>query len=667
MEHIMCFKQWGGTRFSVFASIGHVVRIGVLPLVYLMFSFGQSVFAQSDSTLRTYHEAIDSVLIERVRQQALSLIPRASVQRLTSEQLRRTGSSSVQQALDVMPGVDIRQRGPLGIQADMGIRGGSFDQVLILMDGLDVTDAQTGHHSLALPMRPEALSRLELLSGPGARIFGPGAYAGAINLIPRRSDSTHFLLSTRLGQYGLKDIFTSVAHRHGRLSFTGYASGSSSDGFTTNTDHLQYNGYVATQIELPRGQFRLQLAHHGKEFGAQAYYTPKFPEQYEAVRTSIATLAYQGYYNNWEWEAGFAYRRLTDRFQLFRYNAPTWYKGHNYHLTQLSTGRARIGYTTRFSRSQLALILRYDDIWSTLLGKKAARARAIPSVNKIQYTHRGERLNTTATFEQEFMYNNFTFNIGGMASYNTAFSWAYGYGIDLNYKILPTLSTSLSANRAYRLPTFTDLYYTSPTRVGNEHLRPESALTFDAGLNLRTPLVRGALTGFYRMGRDIIDWLQDSTTATVWRAQNHSSLNTLGGELMLGIYPNYAYFSSIELSYAYCKHLHKDKGERGTSYALDNLEHLLTARAEIPVTKWVTFHPALRYSRRHGKYTPFNTTTAIPYPDNLSLDLRGTLHLSQVDLYAEVTNMLDAQRVDIGDVPLPGRWISIGAQYQMNW
>ena len=667
VKPVLYFKKWRGTHFSVFASIGRSVRIGVLPLVYVMLSFGQHAFAQADSAIRIYHEEIDSVLIERVRQQALSLIPRASVQRLTGAQLLRSGSTSVQQSLEVLPGVDIRQRGPLGMQADMAIRGGSFDQVLVLIDGLDVTDAQTGHHSLALPLRPEVMSRLELLSGPGARMYGPGAYAGAINIIPRRPDSTHFLLSTKVGQYGLKDLFAGVAHRYGRLSFTGYASGSSSDGYTTNTDHVAYNGYVATQVGLRRGQVRIQLAHLGKAFGAQAYYTPKYPDQFETVKTSIATVSYQGYHQRWEWETNVAYRYLTDCFELFRNNAPAWYKGHNYHQTQLVVGRARVGYSTPLSRTQLAVIGRYDDIWSTNLGKAVSTSRPIAGVSAQRYTHHGDRLNLTTSLEQTFTLRAFTANLGVMSSYNSAYKWAYAYGADLSYRFTPFLFATLSANSAYRLPTFTDLYYQSPTREGNASLRPENAFTTEGGFNIHARWFRASFSGFYRAGKDIIDWIQPTPISTVWQAQNHKRLYTLGGELSAGIYPQFSFLENIEVAYANCKHLATDGAQRGSSYALDNLLHLFTLRAVVPCTRWVSVFPSIRYAQRAGNYISNATGLPTRYPANLSVDLRAVVHLTSVEFFVEASNLLDAQRVDIGDVPLPGRWLSCGVTYRMNW
>ena len=121
------------------------------------------------------------------------------------------------------------------------------------------------------------------------------------------------------------------------------------------------------------------------------------------------------------------------------------------------------------------------------------------------------------------------------------------------------------------------------------------------------------------------------------------------------------------MAYAYCKHLNTDDAQRGSSYALDNLVHLLTLRAEIQCTKWVSILPAVRYSKRAGFYTSIATGIATSYPDNLSLDLRTIVHLPAVELFVEASNLLDAKRVDIGEVPLPGRWLSCGATYRLNW
>ncbi len=669
-ESVSHFRRWMRTQFAVFYSIGHRVRIGVLPVIYVLTSFTHSAFAQDEASRSAYHAEIDSVLVEAVKQQALALVPRASVVRLGGAELLRGGSTSVQQSLESLPGVDVRQRGPLGMQADLSIRGGGFDQVLVLMDGLDVTDAQTGHHSLTLPLRPEAMGRLELLSGPGARIYAPGAYSGAINLVPRRADSTHLLLSAKGGQYGLRDIFAGAAHRYNNLSVMGYVAGSSADGYTANTDHILYNGYLSTQVDLRRGVVRVQLAHLAKEFGAQAFYSPKFPDQFEALKTSLATLTYQGYSGRWEWEASGVYRHLTDRFQLFRYNAPAWYKGHNYHQTQLFSARGRVGYNTRFSRTQLALVARYDEIWSTNLGKEAKRSRAIPGVDGARYTHSGERLNLTAALEQTFYFGAWTLNVGGMSSQNSAYGLAYGYGADLSYQIIPSVAATVSANSAYRLPTFTDLYYQSPTRVGNEKLHPEEALTFEGGVKAEREWLRASGSLFYRMGSNIIDWQQESPTSTVWRAQNVKRLNTAGGEVVVSVLPQLSFLKNVSVAYAYCKNLSDKEEGKGASYTYDNLLHLATLRAEVPCTRWVSLLPSVRYAQRDGKYTPYSATpgaTPRSYPANVSVDLRVTCHVPSVDLFVEGTNLLDAERVDIGNVPLPGRWLTFGLQYQMGW
>ena len=124
------------------------------------------------------------------------------------------------------------------------------------------------------------------------------------------------------------------------------------------------------------------------------------------------------------------------------------------------------------------------------------------------------------------------------------------------------------------------------------------------------------------------------------------------------------------MAYAYCKNLSDKEEGKGASYTYDNLLHLATLRAEVPCTRWVSLLPSVRYAQRDGKYTPYSATpgaTPRAYPANVSVDLRVTCHVPSVDLFVEGTNLLDAERVDIGNVPLPGRWLTFGLQYQMGW
>ena len=110
---------------------------------------------------------------------------------ITKSEIERAPAQNLNDLLRYIAGVDIRQRGPLGAQADISIRGGTFDQTLILLNGGNITDPQTGHHNLDLPIDVESIERIEILQGPSAKSFGPNAFNGAINIITGNTKSNH--------------------------------------------------------------------------------------------------------------------------------------------------------------------------------------------------------------------------------------------------------------------------------------------------------------------------------------------------------------------------------------------------------------------------------------------------------------------------------------------
>src|SRR5581483_3074951 len=81
--------------------------------------------------------------------------------------------------------LDLRQRAPNGIQGDLSIRGSSFGQILILLDGMRLNDSQSGHHNLDLPIALDALSEAQILHGAGSTFYGSDAIGGVVNFITR--------------------------------------------------------------------------------------------------------------------------------------------------------------------------------------------------------------------------------------------------------------------------------------------------------------------------------------------------------------------------------------------------------------------------------------------------------------------------------------------------
>ena len=178
------------------------MREKLITILMLLFTISASAQMNGDSTT----VEIEEIIIQANRLQLPVSESSNTVNIITRQQLESTPVHSVAEALQHVAGLDIRQRGVHGDQADVSLRGGTFDQVLILINGVKMADPQTGHHSLNLPLNMDNIERIEILKGPGARVYGQNAFSGAINIITKISDEDNAYVGGQIGQYGLRNI-----------------------------------------------------------------------------------------------------------------------------------------------------------------------------------------------------------------------------------------------------------------------------------------------------------------------------------------------------------------------------------------------------------------------------------------------------------------------------
>ena len=170
---------------------------------------------------------------------------------ITRTEIERAPAQSLNDLLRFTSAVDVRQRGPLGAQADISIRGGTFDQTLILLNGINITDPQTGHNNLNLPVDIESIEKIEILQGPAAKSFGPNAFNGAINIITGNSKPDHIRVSGMAGQHSLNKESVNISNTIGPFKHFLSLSRMSSEGYIHNTNHYnQPAHYNLTQTQL---------------------------------------------------------------------------------------------------------------------------------------------------------------------------------------------------------------------------------------------------------------------------------------------------------------------------------------------------------------------------------------------------------------------------------
>ena len=223
----------------------------------------------------------------------LTIIDRKTIEKMPLQ--------SIDDLLETLSGVDIRNRGVGGTQSDISIRGGSFDQVLVLLNGVNITDPQTGHYNLDIPIELSDIARIELLQGSAARIYGPNAFSGAINIVTNGKTIKSAAAQLTAGSYG---TFTqNVSGNWGNKKIASFASFSNknSDGYISNTDYKILNAFSHTTLNtVSAGKFDLQLAYQQKSYGANAFYSFKYPSQFDHTKTFFGSLSWLLHLKNME-------------------------------------------------------------------------------------------------------------------------------------------------------------------------------------------------------------------------------------------------------------------------------------------------------------------------------------------------------------------------------
>ncbi|HUB31401.1 MAG TPA: TonB-dependent receptor, partial [Bryobacteraceae bacterium] len=206
------------------------------------------------------------------------------------------------------------------------------------------------------------------------------------------------------------------------------------------------------------------------------------------------------------------------------------------------------------------------------------------------------------------------------------------------------LKLRASASRAFRVPTYTDLYYSDPANMGNPNLRPERAWTYEAGVDWSpSSHVHAGLTVFERRERDGIDYYRTDPNA-IWQAVNIDNLTFKGIEASVRL------SGGLDFRYAFL-HGSQDTVPLGeTKYSFNYPMHSFVAN-------WQRALPAgLLFRTRVG------VLDRLARPEYALWDVyagraRGTVHP-----FVQVTNLTNADYQEILGVVMPGRSILGGVE-----
>ena len=672
---MISFRRWSRKSYAVFSSLGKLIKIGVLSLSCSILVFPvhsketpDSLTHQPNDTIKELEEVVVSAQIAPMLQSELMRV----VQVISRPQIEQSPARDLAGLLHNVSGLDIRSRGAFGMQADIGIRGGTFDQAMVLLNGINITDPQTGHHNLNIPVDISTIERIEILQGPGARVFGPNAFSGAVNIITRKSEQPFLNVMLEGGQHNFGAAGLSGGFTTGNISHHLSLHGLQTDGFTENTDFSALNIYYRGIIENDSYEFDLQAAFGQRAFGANSFYTPVYPEQFEEIKTGLLSLQWipKG---RLQLKSSLYWRRNHDRFELFRNESPDWYNDHNYHLTDVIGAGINWTHTGTFGKSSLGADFRYEHIYSTVLGEPIINPREATGYNDVYYTHSWQRSGLSLMGEHSFFIQNFSLSAGILTWINPELEKGVALfpGVDAGWQFSPAWRWFASFNRTLRLPTFTDLFYSGPSNLGNASLQPERAISAETGLKATFNGWSFEMAVFNRWGQDMIDWVR-RPGEDQWKSMNFTNVNFSGFEAGM-TFRNISLFhpqhpASISLYYTFLT-ADKSSGEFVSNYVLDYLRHKVGLFALIPFSPNWGISTNIAWIDRAGGYMVYENnefTRLEDFPSWWSLDYRFYYHRGAFELYTEVTNLLNQPNVTIANVPQPGRWIRIGIKIELG-
>jgi outer membrane cobalamin receptor len=416
--------------------------------------------------------------------------------------------NAVTEYLQLDPSIDLQARAPGGVQTDLNIRGTTFEQSLVLLNGMRINDEQTGHHDMDLPVPLEALSRIEVLHGAGSIFYGSDAMGGAVNLITAAPAHDEAIAAGGFGSYGINDERFVGSLMRGIVAARLAASRDFSTGFIYDRDYRAETASPEFWLTTPLGQTDILLAGSDRAFGANQFYGD-YPS-WERTKGWFASVQ-QPFLKTYS--AAFAYRRHTDEFVLFR-DDPAIYE--NNHIDQSWQGILR-GASEFKKNTTLSYGLEEnaDEINSNNLG------------------HHGRNYGAGYLNIDVRSLGRFSLTVGGREEVLSGGQSVFVPNLSAGAWLGHSFRLRASGSHAFRLPTYTDLYYSDPATLGNSLLQPETSWDAEGGLEWHPDgRLSGEATLFYSHEHDVIDYakLTPVTPTELWQAENIPTLNFTGVE-----------------------------------------------------------------------------------------------------------------------------------------
>jgi outer membrane cobalamin receptor len=537
--------------------------------------------------------------------------------------------------------LNLQSRAPAGVQADLSIRGTTFEQSLILLNGLRINDPETGHLNLDIPIPLDAVTRIDILHGSGSTFYGSDAIGGAVNLLTQPpAPGLTIVGSVGGGSYNSIEQHLRASYTAGPVAEQLTGSRDTSDGFIPDRNYssnaLASETWLTWKPGAQNYSSDILLATSDRPYGANQFYGP-YPS-WERTKGWFAAIQQQ---LGPQTAASFGYRRHTDLFVLF-VDQPSIYE--NNHITTSYEGALR-----RVQTLSPNTTLSYggeadgDTIHSNSLGQHSRnQGAAYANLNLAAL----RRFSLSLGARDEIL-------TGAVTGTDNVFSPS----IAAAYTLTRTTRLRASAGHGFRLPTYVDLYYADPTTIGNPNLKPESSWSYEAGIEWTPTNSRLTLNAaaFHLQQKDTIDYAKtilatDALTfAEPWQAINIQNLNITGAEATLRL----RLTNNQQLQFSYT-----------TAHAAPPPPNLLSEYAYNYAAQNALFRWTGNF-RQLAAYTQINVVQKTQHTAYPLWDIAVTRNTGHLRPYLRALNLSNTGYQEIPQVPLQGRTIIAGMEF--NW
>ncbi len=529
--------------------------------------------------------------------------------------------------LSAMP-VDLQSRAlKSGMQTDFSLRGSTFQQVLILLDGQRINDPQTAHHNSDIPFTKEDIKKIEVIPGAGSSLFGTDAIGGAINFALARPKDKKIVWEFGAGNnrngYGL----FSVSDKFKGLDFRVSIEDAQSKGFRYDTEFKKFTTSLGAYLQLPNGTWENNFGYQEKEFGAYDFYSPGLGKpSYEWTKTYLLNSGLTLNRDGLLIKPNFLWRRHFDKFAYIRTVG-----SYNNHHTDIFT-------PSIYLQKEAGLLGKVG------LGLEWGQERIISSnMGKHIRDHKSIFLDDSVGVGQRWDLG-FSLRMDDFSDFDEVYTGS----ASAKFKLTDEAAFNFGISRSMRVPSFTELYYSASDTIGNAELAAEKAWNYQAGFEYQQEEFSTGLVLFLRQERQMIDWVRSDSTQQ-WQARNFTRDNVFGVEYslrkkinrILSLNANYAYTDKSMDSQGY---LYK--------YGLNYARHLVNTvfSLQLPFGQQEI---GFNYKKRPGRRGWLLMNAGLNY--NLNQNAK---------VFLNSTNILNVEYQDIAGIPQAGRYVEAGIRLE---